>query len=204
MYQVVDFLETHHRPLMVEGNNERRGRKHARTVRYAQTEYEDSDDESDEVDENDKKVKRKKRGRARKAGASQTLMSGKTESGKQTERYGYGQKQATGGDLERTLKALQDKIDSLERQLQQRGNGPNGTVQSSARPDVVCYTCSETGHYSRDCSQKQQGRRNGQFNNLRGQGTQGGYYRRGPSHPQNSVYNQTYQGVGPNSSQSLN
>ena len=62
------------------------------------------------------------------------------------------------------MKALQDKKDSLERQLQQRGNGTNGTVQSSARPDVVCYTCSEAGHFSRDCAQKQQGRRNGQFN----------------------------------------
>ena len=130
VYQVVDFLETRHRPLMGEGNNERRGRKHARTVRYAQTEYEDSDIESDEVDVKDKKVKRKKSGRARKAGASQTLMSGKTELGKQTEKNGYGQKQATDGDLERTLKVLQDKIDSLERQLQQRGNGTNGTVRS--------------------------------------------------------------------------
>ena len=47
VYQVVDFQETRHRPLMGDGNGDRRGRKHARAVRFDQTEYEDSDDDSD-------------------------------------------------------------------------------------------------------------------------------------------------------------
>ena len=58
MYQMVDFQEIRYRPLMGEGNNGRRGRKHARTVRYAQTKYADRYDESAEVDGKDKKVKR--------------------------------------------------------------------------------------------------------------------------------------------------
>ena len=82
----------------------------------------------------DRKVKRKRSRRARKAGASQTTTSGKTDSGKQVEKNTQGQKQSTDDDLGRTLKVLPDKIDSLERQLQQKGNasGSNATVQSYA------------------------------------------------------------------------
>ena len=43
VFQVVDFQETRHRPLLNEGNCEKRGKKHARSVNYVMTEYEDSD-----------------------------------------------------------------------------------------------------------------------------------------------------------------
>ena len=110
VYQVVDFQETRHRPLMGDGNGDRRGRKHARAVRFDQTEYEDSDDESDGAIQVDKKVKRKRGGRARKAGVGQTETSVKAESGEQAEKNTQGQKQSSDSDLERTLTALQDKI----------------------------------------------------------------------------------------------
>ena len=95
---------------MGDGNGDRRGRKHARAVRFDQTEYEDSDDESDGAIQVDKKVKRKRGGRARKAVVGQTETSVKAESGKQAEKNTQGQKQSSDSDLERTLTALQDKI----------------------------------------------------------------------------------------------
>ena len=205
VYQVVDFQETRHRPLMGDGNGDRRGRKHARAVRFDQTEYEDSDDESDGAIQVDKKVKRKRGGRARKAVVGQTETSVKAESGKQAEKNTQGQKQSSDSDLERTLKALQDKIVSLERQLQQKGNSASAAPQQSyVRPDIVCYHCSEAGHFARECPQKQQGRKYGQFNSLRGQRDQGAYYRGGSSYSRNNGNTQAYQGMGSNSSQPLN
>ena len=45
VYQVVDFQETRHRPLMTDSSSDRRGKKHVRSVSFAATDCEDSDDE---------------------------------------------------------------------------------------------------------------------------------------------------------------
>ena len=121
--------------------------------------------------------------------------------GKQSEKCGQAPGPSSGEQLEKTLKALQDKIDSLEKQLQRRGNE---TFSSQGNPDVVCYTCSEVGHYSRYCPQKQQGRGSNYYFNQQSNGAQGAYQRRGHSYSQNGGYRQSFQGLGPNFSQSLN
>ena len=155
VYQVVDFQETRHRPLMTDSSSDRRGKKHVRSVSFAATDCEDSDDEGEEPEYKEKRAKRKRNTRARRAGPSQTSVMEKSDMGKQSEKCGQAPGPSSGEHLEKTLKALQDKIDSLDKQLQHRGNG---TFSSRGNPDVVCYTCSEVGHYSRDCPEKQQGR----------------------------------------------
>ena len=45
VYQVVDFQEICHHPLMTDGSYERRGKRNVRAVSFATTDYEDSDDE---------------------------------------------------------------------------------------------------------------------------------------------------------------
>ena len=47
--------------------------------------------------------------------------------------------------MENTLKALQEKIASLEQQIQQKGNG-----NAHNRSEVTCYLCYEKGHISRN------------------------------------------------------
>ena len=178
VYQVVDFQETRHRPLMGEGSSNRRDKKHVHSVSFVTTECEDSDDESEETEDRERKAKRKRRSRARRAGPGQTSVTGKSDSGKPSEKSGQAQKPSGDGQLETTLKALQDKKDSLERQLQQRGNG---SARGPSNPNVVCYSCSEVGHYSRNCPQKQRSRGNGQFFNQQGNGAQGGI--KGVVHP---------------------
>ena len=101
-------------------------------------------------------------------------------SGEQSEKSGP----APNEHLEKTLKALQDKVDSLEKQLQ---NKRHWTFL-----DLM-------GLYSRDCPQKQQGRGNHNYFNQQGNGTQGVYQRRGP-YSQNGGYRQSFQGVGRNAS----
>ena len=201
VYQVLDFQETRHRPLMTDSSSDRRGKKHVRSVSFAATDCEDSDDEGEEPEYKEKRAKRKRKTRARRAGPSQTSVTEKSDLGKQSEKCGQAPGPSSGEQLEKTLKALQDKIDSLEKQLQRRGNG---TFSSRGNPDVVCYTCSEVGHYSRDCPQKQQGRGSNHYFNQQSNGAPGAYQRRGQSYSQNGGYRQSFQGVGPSSSQSLN
>ena len=66
--------------------------------------------------------------------------------------------------------------------MQRRGNG---TFSSRGNPDVVCYTCSEVDHYSRDCPQKQQGRGSNHYFNQQSNGAPGAYQRLGQSYSQN-------------------
>ena len=86
VFQLVDFQETRHRPLMGEGSSDRKGKKHVRSVSFATTEFEDSDDESEETEDRERKAKRKRRSRARRAGPGQTSVMGKSDSGKPSER----------------------------------------------------------------------------------------------------------------------
>ena len=205
VFQVVDFQETRHRPLLNEGNCEKRGKKHARSVNYVMTEYEDSDLEIEGGDSRNKRVKHKKSSIARKAGSSLSLPTGKTVPGKSAEKQDQSQRVDTDseGKMEKTLKTLQEKIEGLERQLQQR---VSGNMRSTGRSELVCYLCSEKGHISRTCPLRQQGNRGNQTYEQQGNGNQGGYQRRQSSYtrPQNGQYNQTFQGVRPNSSQPLN
>ena len=83
-------------------------------------------------------------------------------------------------------------------------NRGNGIFNSRGNPDVVCYTCSEVGQYSRDCPQKQQGRGGNPYFNQHSNGAPGAYQRRGQSYSRNGGYRQSFQGVGPSSSQSFN
>lgn len=201
VFQVVDFQETRHRPLLNEGNCDKRGKKHARSVSYAMTEYEDSDNEVEGGEIQNKRVKRKISSTARKASNGQSSLAGKGVSGKQIEKPEQTQKDDSEGKLEKTLKALQEKIEGLERQLQQRSNG---NMRNRSRSELVCYLCSEIGHFSRTCPLRQQGNRGNQPHEQQGDGNQGGYPRRRPSCAQNGGYNQAFQGVRPNSSQPLN
>lgn len=203
VFQVVDFQETRHRPLLNEGNCEKRGKKHARSVKYVMTEYEDSDLEIEGGDSQDKRVKREKIGMARKAGSSLSQQTGENVPVKSTEKQELSQRAESEGKIEKTLKALQEKIEGLERQLQQRASG---NMRNTARSELVCYLCSEKGHISRTCPLRQQGNRGNQTYEQQGNGNQGGYQRHQPSYaqPQNGQYNQTFQGVRPNSSQPLN
>ena len=205
VFQVVDFQETRHRPLLNEGNCEKRGKKHVRSVNYVMTEYEDSDLEIEGGDSHNKRVKHKKSNIARKAGSSLSLPTGKTVPGKSAEKQDQSQRADTDseGKMEKTLKTLQEKIEWLERQLQQRASG---NMRSTGRSELVCYLCSEKGHISRTCPLRQQGNRGNQTYEQQGNGNQGGYQRRQSSYtlPQNRQYNQTFQGVRPNSSQPLN
>lgn len=200
VYQVVDFQETRRRPLMGEYNSEKKSKRHARSVSFAPTEDEDSDDESEETEDRTRRVKRKRHSRVRRTGNSQSSASGKPASGNLSEKPIQEQKPAGDGHLEKTLKALQDKIVSLEKQLQQRGN----SARSPSNPNVVCFTCSEVGHYSRNCPQKGLGRRNSPYYGHHGNGIQGGNQRRGSSYYQNDGYQGAFQGVGQSSSQALN
>ena len=205
VFQVVDFQETRHRPLLNEGNCEKRGKKHARSVNYVMTEYEDSDLEIEGGDSRNKRVKHKKSSIARKAGSSLSLPTGKTVPGKSAEKQDQSQRVDTDseGKMEKTLKTLQEKIEGLERQLQQR---VSGNMRSTGRSELVCYLCSEKGHISRTCPLRQQGNRGNQTYEQQGNGNQGGYQRRQSSYtlPQNRQNNQTFQGIRPNSSQPLN
>ena len=67
-----------------------------------------------------KQTKRKRKSKARRAGKGQTLVTDKPDpsdrSGEQSEKSGP----APNEHLEKTLKALQDKVDSLEKQLQNK------------------------------------------------------------------------------------
>lgn len=195
VFQVVDFQETRHRPLLNEGNCDKRGKKHARSVSYAMTEYEDSDNEVEGGEIQNKRVKRKISSTARKASNGQSSLAGKGVSGKQIEKPEQTQKDDSEGKLEKTLKALQEKIEGLERQLHQRSNG---NMRNRSRSELVCYLCSEIGHFSRTCPLRQQGNRGNQPHEQQGDGNQGGYPRRRPSCAQNGGYNQNFQGVRPN------
>ena len=57
--QVVDFLETRHRPLMTDSSSDRRDKKHVRSVSFAATDCEDNDDEGEEPEYKEKRAKRK-------------------------------------------------------------------------------------------------------------------------------------------------
>lgn len=195
VFQVVDFQETRHRPLLNEGNCDKRGKKHARSVSYALTEYEDSDNEVEGGNIQNKRVKRKISSTARKTSNGQSSLVGKGVSGKQIEKPEQTQKDDSEGKLEKTLKALQEKIEGLERQLQQRNNG---NMRNRSRSELVCYLCSEIGHFSRTCPLRQQGSRGNQPHEQPDDGNQGGYPRRRPSYAQNGGYNQNFQGVRPN------
>ena len=135
VYQVVDFQETRNRPLYNEGNGDRRGKKHAHAVTYVSTEYEDSDYEGDNVEQ---RRKLKKNRVVRKAGNSQTSPSSKQAQDNQSDQSGSKDAVRVDGSLENTLKALQEKIESLEQQIQQKGNG-----NAHNRSEVTCYLCYE-------------------------------------------------------------
>lgn len=196
VYQVVDFQETRNRPLYNEGNGDRRGKKHARAVTYVSTEYEDSDYEGDNVEQ---RRKLKKNRVVRKAGNSQTSPSSKQAQDNQSDQSGSKDAVRVDGSLENTLKALQEKIESLEQQIQQKGNG-----NAHNRSEVTCYLCYEKGHISRNCPQKQQEGRRGQPYTNRGNANSGGYQRRGYVGNQGQDNSQAYQGARPRSSHPLN
>ena len=101
--------------------------------------------------------------------------------------------------MENTVKALQEKIESLEQQIQQKGNG-----NAHNRSEVTCYLCYEKGHISRNCLQKQQEGRRGQPYTNRGTANSGGYQRRGYVGNQGQDNSQAYQGARPRSSHPLN
>lgn len=88
MFQVV---ETHHRTLVSDGNIDKRGKRHVRSVNYAMTENKDSDDESETGEEQNKRLKRKKSGMGRKIGNSQSLSAGKTSLSKTATKTGLAQ-----------------------------------------------------------------------------------------------------------------
>ena len=196
VYQVVDFQETRNRPLYNEGNDDRRGKKHARAVTYVSTEYGDSDYEGDNVEQ---RRKLKKNRVVRKAGNSQTSPSSKQAQDNQSDQSGSKDAVRVDGSLENTLKALQEKIESLEQQIQQKGNG-----NAHNRSEVTCYLCYEKGHISRNCPQKQQEGRRGQPYTNRGNANSGGYQRRGYVGNQGQDNSQAYQGARPRSSHPLN
>ena len=128
VFQVVDFQETRHRPLLNEDNCGKRGKKHARSVNYVMTEYEYSDLEIEWGDSHNKRVKDKKSSIARKAGNSLSLPTGKNVLGKSAEKQDQSQRTDTDseGKMEKTLKTLQEKIEGLERQLHLRASGKVG------------------------------------------------------------------------------
>ena len=68
VYQVVDFQETRHRPLMTDSSSDRRGKKHVRSVSFAATDCENSDDEGEEPEYKEKRAKHKRKSRARRLG----------------------------------------------------------------------------------------------------------------------------------------
>ena len=88
VYQVVDFQETRHRPLMTDSSSDRRGKKHVRSVSFAATDCEDRDDEVEEPEYKEKRAKRKRKSRARRAGQSQATVTEKLDLGKQSEKCG--------------------------------------------------------------------------------------------------------------------
>ena len=120
VYQVLDFQETRHRPLMTGNSSDRRGKKHVRSVSFAATNCEYSDDEGEEPEYKEKRALRKRKSRALKAGPSQTTVTEKSDLCKQSEKCGQAPGSPSGEQLEKTLKALQKKIDSLKKQLQRR------------------------------------------------------------------------------------
>ena len=144
-------------------------------------------------DSHNKRVKYKKSSTARKAGSSLSLSTGKTVPGKSAEKQDQSQKADTDieGKMEKALKTLQEKIEGLERQLQQRASG---NMRSTGRSELVCYLCSEKGHISRTCPLRQQGNRGNQTYEQQGNGNQGGYQRRRSSYtqPQNGQYSKTF------------
>lgn len=193
VFQVVDFQETRHRPLLNEGNSEKKSKKHVRSAKYAMTEYEDSDNEMEDNEEQSRKVKRKRTSIARKAGNSQSLSSGKATSGKLNEKAEHMQAEDDKGKIEKTLLTLQEKIEGLEKQMSQKNS-----IQGTGRSDIVCYLCSERGHISRKCPMKQ-GNRDGQSYGQHGVNRRGGFQQPRTPFLQNGGYNQAFQGVGPRS-----
>ena len=114
MYQVVDFQETRHRPLMTDSSSDRRGKKHIRSVSFVATDCEDNDDEGEEPEYKEKRAKRKRKSRARRAGPSQTTVIERSDLGKQSEKCGQAPGSSSGEQLEKTLKVLQDKMTVLK------------------------------------------------------------------------------------------
>ena len=166
VYHVVNFIQTRRQ---TDYNPEKKGKRYARRAMIEDGYCSDSDSSADESQDKKANARRvpDKRVRIEKVEEKEVVKESENQKAPEEE-----------SENAKLLKLLLAKIEELSRvslnrgQQADRNQAPRNTEKRNRGTNVVCYKCSQKGHYARECTNVPNQNNNGdrrRFNRSQGQ-----------------------------------